>query len=806
MHSNLADGTTGEVLLIDVFVSGRTARVERPLTYVAACDESLRIGDVVRVPLGPRELYGFVIDVRYGVAPPNVRAIVGRVKATRGFDEAGLALARFIADRYCCSLGEALGCVAFAPALPRVVDRFVLERVPAVEEFPLIAPRIVRLIANELATGFRVETFLRHPEARRAGDRRQLLSSLTSLQRAGVLRRERTFRAPSVAEKRERYLYATGLECGGPRVRELTAQVAAAGSIRSSDALHAGYSHALISRAVRDGALRVSHVRVALSRKSVQTQDMHVPTPEQASAIAAIEDATNAGSFTELLLQGITGSGKTLVYLRAIAHVVARGGRAIVLVPEIALTPQTARRFEAAFGERVAVLHSALSERERFESWSSAARGEVDVVVGARSAVFAPLENVSLIVVDEAHERTYKQEMSPRYDTLAVARERMRLACGALVLGSATPPLEAYEAAQRGDIAHLRLQTRATSLPLPAITIVDLAREFAGGNRRIFSGQLVDALERCLGRGEKAVLLINRRGDARFVLCRACGTVPECSRCSVSLVAHRSETLLRCHLCDAQRSLPSRCPNCGAGPILEFGIGTQKVEETVTTLFPQARVVRMDSDTTTRVGDHARLLDEFASRADVLVGTQMIAKGLDFPTVTLACVVAADGGLHAPDFRASERTFDLITQVAGRSGRALPGEAIIQTYSPSHPAIAFAAEHDYDGFAAHELAQRRELGYPPFSELIYLGVLGHDHAAVVAEAVRCTELLTRLGEGEVLGPAPYPVPRVNDEWRYRIAIKALDASSARRFIRDDLQSLAMRPRSSGVRLVVNADP
>jgi primosomal protein N' (replication factor Y) len=806
VHPSSAEAEARIVPLVDVFVTGRVARVDRPLTYLHAGEEEARIGDVVRVPLGPRELYGFVIATRSGVPPPNVRPVVARASAMRAFDEAGLALARWIADRYCCSLGEALGCVAFAPALPRVVDRFRLERTPDVRDHPSIAPRIIRLIADDLATGFAAEAFLRHPEARRAGDRRQLLAALAELQRTGVLRRERTFLAPSIAEKRERHLHATGKPIAGPRVQALVAAVTAAGSMRQSDALLAGFSRALIARAVRDGALRESHERVASVRNLNVLYDNFTPTQEQVDAIAAIGRAIDAPGFSEMLLQGITGSGKTLVYLRAIARVVANGGRAIVLVPEISLTPQTARRFEAAFGERVAVLHSALSERERFESWNAAARGEVDIVVGARSAVFAPLRDVRLIVVDEAHERTYKQETSPRYDALAVARERMRLAGGTLVLGSATPPLESYEAALRGEIAHLRLNTRATSLPLPATTIVDLAREFEGGNRRIFSGALVDALERRLERGEKSVLFVNRRGSARFVLCRACGAVPECARCSVSLVAHRSEMLLRCHLCDAQRPLPSLCTACGAGPIREFGVGTQTVADTVMELFPNARVVRMDSDTTTRVGDHARLLDEFATRGDVLVGTQMIAKGLDFPTVTLACVVAADAGLHAPDFRASERTFGLITQVAGRSGRALAGEAIVQTYAPTHPAIAFAAEHDYDAFAAFELAQRRELRYPPFAELVYLGIIGRDYAAVVERAGRYAELLTRMNAGEVLGPAPYPVARVNDEWRYRIAVKAKDASAIRRFIRDELLAYAARERSSGVRLAVNADP
>jgi primosomal protein N' (replication factor Y) len=380
----------------------------------------------------------------------------------------------------------------------------------------------------------------------------------------------------------------------------------------------------------------------------------------------------------------------------------------------------------------------------------------------------------------------------------------MRLAGGTLVLGSATPPLDAYRRARAGEIAHLRLDRRATDMPLPTVEIVDLAAEFERGNRRIFSARLVEALGMRLERGEKSVLFVNRRGSASFILCRACGAVPECARCSVSLTVHRSEARLRCHLCDAQRSIPNACPACGGGPIREFGVGTERVAEAVSALYPSARIVRMDSDTTTRVGDHARLLDEFSSRADVLVGTQMVAKGLDFPTVTLVGVVAADIGLNVPDFRAAERTFDLITQVAGRSGRAIPGEAIVQTYAPEHPAITFAARHDYDGFALAELAQRRELGYPPYAELIYLGTIGRSRPAVEAAATKYAELLTTLSGTEVLGPAPYPIARVNDEWRYRIAVKARDATDARRFVRETLVPIAAADRH--VRLAVNVDP
>ncbi len=789
-----------------MFVQQRTARVERPLTYAVPDGMTLELGDVVRVPLGPRELYGFAIGApRDALLAPGTRAVVERVAGPRAFDADALALARWMAERYCCSLGDALDAVTFAAAIPRVVDRFSVVGSLDPSAFPTVPPRFVRLIASDFTDGFALEALLRHPEARRAGDRRTLLAAISALQRAGILARTRTFVAPRVAEAREKFLTATGTAVRGPRIAALVRLAADAGGIRRRDALLAGFSHAIVARAIREGALRETTERARRARTSGAREDQDfIATEEQARAIETIAASLERGAFAEILLQGVTGSGKTFVYIRAIAETIAHGGRAIVLVPEISLTPQTSRRFEGVFGDRVAVVHSGLSERERFDSWHAAARGEIDVIVGARSALFAPLPDVRLVVIDEAHERTYKQDTVPRYDALDVAREKMRLAGGTLVLGSATPPLDAYRRACDGEIVHVRLDRRATDMPLPAVEIVDLAAEFERGNRRIFSARLVEALGVRLERGEKSVLFVNRRGSASFMLCRACGAVPECARCSVSLTVHRTEALLRCHLCDAQRAIPATCPACGGGPIREFGIGTERVAEAVRALYPSARIVRMDSDTTTRVGDHARLLDEFGARADILVGTQMVAKGLDFPTVTLVGVVAADIGLNVPDFRAAERTFDLITQVAGRSGRAIPGEAIVQTYAPGHPAITFAARHDYDGFARYELAQRRELGYPPYAELVYLGTIGRSRAAVEAAAAKYAELLTTLPGIEVLGPAPYPIARVNDEWRYRIAIKAPRAAEARQFVRETLVPIAAADR--GVRLAVNVDP
>jgi primosomal protein N' (replication factor Y) len=619
------------------------------------------------------------------------------------------------------------------------------------------------------------------------------------------LRRDRRFVDPRTHEYRIKVLLPGDATIKGKKAAALAQFVQEQPGVPRADALLAGFSSAVIARAIKTGALREEEVVPSRTRESAHIGGPPFPaTREQATALKRINEWLDDEAYHEALIHGVTGSGKTYVYVEAIKRVVREGGRAIVLVPEISLTPQTARRFEAAFGERVAVLHSALSERERFDAWQACMRGEIDVVVGARSAVFAPLENVRLLVVDESHETSYKQDTSPRYHAVTVARERMRRAHGVLLLGSATPSLESYAAAIAGKIELIELRERATAQPMPDVQVVDLGKEFETGNKRMFSSTLVQALDERLKRGEKTVLFVNRRGSANFLLCRTCGSVPECPRCSVSLTVHRSEGLLRCHYCDYQAPIPTACQQCGLVTIKEFGIGTERVAEEVTRLFPDARVLRMDSDTTTRVGDHARILNAFEEDGDVLVGTQMVAKGLDFPTVTLVGVVAADVGLHIADFRAAERTFAIVSQVCGRSGRARPGEAIVQTYSPTHPAIIAAAAHDYTGFARGELEERRTLAYPPFVRLVYLGVIGRSRTAASEAARRYADILRPLGVGEVLGPAPYPVARLNDEWRFRIALKTRNPKLARNAIRERILPLARSDRTT--RLALNVDP
>ncbi|HTA38415.1 MAG TPA: primosomal protein N' [Candidatus Acidoferrales bacterium] len=793
---------------IEALAAIRSSRFDLPLTYDAA-ELALQVGDVVRVPLGSREMLAFVVSPPREERTPQkgLRAVLERVAVPRAFDETGLHLARFVAEHYLCTLGEALGAVVLAGAIPRMRD--VLVRTvasPNPQRYPSVPPRLVRLIWEELGESFPLDTLLRHPEARRAGDRAALLRFLQALLRSGELRRDRHFEQPKTREYRVRVLELGPRGIKGKKAEALVAFVAEQPGVPRADALLAGFSNAVIARAVKAGALRELDREVAPRGRAERSiaPPAFPPTSEQTAALERIGRMLDGGAYAEALIHGVTGSGKTYVYVEAIARVLREGGRAIVLVPEISLTPQTARRFEAAFGDRVAVLHSALSERERFEAWQACVRGDIDVVVGARSAVFAPLQGVRLLVVDESHESSYKQDSVPRYHAVAVARERVKREGGVLLLGSATPSIESYAAAKAGKLELIEMHERATAQPLPAVRVVDLAKEFEAGNKRIFSTPLVQALGERLERGEKSVLFVNRRGSAGFVLCRSCGHVPECPRCSVSLSAHRAEGLLRCHYCDHQEPLSKLCASCGLETVREFGIGTERVAEEVTRLFPGARVLRMDSDTTTRVGDHARILGAFEEEGDVLVGTQMVAKGLDFPTVTLAGVVAADLGLHLPDFRASERSFGLIAQVCGRSGRARPGEAIVQTYAPDHPAIVFAARHDYEGFAAQELAERKALGFPPARRLLYLGVIGRSKAGTREVAERYADTLRAETKDDVLGPAPYPIARLNNEWRFRIAVRTRQMKALRSSIRSLILPLAHADRAT--RLALNVDP
>lgn len=542
--------------------------------------------------------------------------------------------------------------------------------------------------------------------------------------------------------------------------------------------------------------------------------------PAEIAELLTLDEQPRSQAF---LLHGVTGSGKTEIYLRAIGRALRRGRQALVLVPEIALTTQLVRRFAARFPGKLAVLHSNLSDGERYDEWRRLRRGEARIAIGSRSAVFAPLPELGIVIVDEEHEPTYKHDGAPRYHARDVAAALAHVSSCVLVFGSATPSVESYTAAMNGRMQLLELLERVgpgrdhaglprpQALPLPPVRLVDMRRELQQGNRSIFSRPLREGLENILQRREQAILFLNRRGAASFIMCRDCGHVISCPNCSSPLVLHyegevpsyedrraaaidqgnnglhaiSGASVLICHSCGHSEFVPGNCPSCWSTRIKSFGIGTQRVVEEVATLFPDARTLRWDRDTVTRKGDHARMLDRFlAHEADVLVGTQMIAKGLDLPMVALVGVVAADTGLYLPDFRAGERAFQLMTQVAGRAGRRNAGaEVVIQTYTPEHYALLAAQEHDYHSFYAQEIAYREQTGYPPFGRLVrFVYAAGSDaagrrEAEDFAAEIRALASSVQLYDWGLIGPAPAFFHRVRNRYRWHMLLRAADPTA-----------------------------
>ena len=539
-------------------------------------------------------------------------------------------------------------------------------------------------------------------------------------------------------------------------------------------------------------------------------------TAAQREAVTAILAGVTEGREQTILLHGVTGSGKTEVYRRVIAEVAARGQTAILLVPEISLTSQVARRFLDDFGAQAAVVHSGLPLSKKQRIWEEILAGQIKVVIGARSAVFAPLPNLGLIILDEEHDGAYQQEENPKYHARDVARRRMQqLGSGAVVLGSATPSLEAYAAAKRGIVRLLELPERFNRRPLPRVDVVDMKNELSGGNKSIFSALLAQKIDARLERDEQVILFLNRRGYATYVFCRECGYVATCPQCDVSLTYHSQRQALRCHYCGYRTEVSHHCPQCGSIYLRFFGQGTQRLEEEVQTRFPEARVLRLDADAT-EGQRHQKIIGAFRRReADILVGTQMLAKGFDFPEVTLVGVMLADQLLNMPDFRARERAFQLLTQVAGRAGRQQKaGEVILQTYTPQDRALLYAAHHDYRGFFQEELFFRKKLTYPPFAHIIRVTILHEQEeravraAGELAAAVRAQPETTPDGGYQVMGPAPALIPKLKKTYRWQLLVKGKQPAVLRRIVHRGVSLFYRQPggTSAGTRLNIEVNP
>ncbi len=707
-----------------VIVDIPTRELDRPFDYlVPEAIDGVEVGSCVLVDFANRPAVGYVVGISAHSDRSKLKALIA-VLGGPFFQDSASALAEWIAAEYACPLSAALR--LFTP--------------------PGGTPKAVR---TERESGGVWE--LRRAGVGPVDDRWVHITS------AG---REYAPRKNATAQR----AVLDALSEGPVRAAELTADLGAVtGSLRALEAA---------------GAIAIERrrrTREALVRERPAPRHSAL-TDGQTRALEAISQAEGRADGSVVVVEGVTGSGKTEVYLRAIENVVASGRSACVLVPEVSLTPQTVGRFRSRFGDDVAVLHSRLAPGERYDQWDLVRTGAARIVVGARSALFAPFNDLGLIVIDEEHEFSYKQSSSPRYHARDVAAKMVELTGATLVLGSASPSMETISRCDSGEWTRVALPDRVTGKALPPVTVVDMSAEFADGHRSMFSRPLIGALEEVARRRDKAVLFLNRRGFASFLLCRECGYVPECDSCSTSLTYHEVGARLACHHCGATRPVPATCPRCSSPYLRQFGAGTQRVEAELASLLPDLPVVRMDADTTKGKGGHERALAQFeAHDTAILLGTQMIAKGLDYPEVTLVGVINADTTLHLPDFRAGERTYQLLEQVAGRAGRGeRHGRVIVQTYWPDHPAIQAASRHAPEVFYQEEKAVRAELGYPPFGRLANILFWGGDKAAVAEMASAWSDALTiRLpGEWSLLGPSPAPISRLKGAWRWHLLVKA----------------------------------
>jgi primosomal protein N' (replication factor Y) len=732
---------------------------------------SIDVGTRVKVPFGPRQVNGVVTEVIEESTHTNLREIVKIIGAPSMVTPQVLKLARWIGDYYCCA--------------PEIALKSVLPEAVRKEDARFKQHLFVRLCSA-------------HGEAPKLTKRQQDILHVMEEWRELPLQRLLTLTGATPATIRK--LEDKGLITIAPEIDERDPYA-------REEILP---TQPLVLNAEQAKALEKIKARMAegQGRKGEREQ------AGNASGPSAPSPPFSSATF---LLHGVTGSGKTEVYLQAIAHALEQGKGAIVLVPEISLTPQTVERFKARFSSGplrtlVAVLHSHLSAGERHDEWHKIRQGRARIVIGARSAIFAPVHPLGLIIVDEEHEHSYKQEESPRYHARDVAVVRGQFENAVVVLGSATPSMESFHNAKRGKYELLELTTRVDDQKMPVVRVVDMRAE----NRKqkglpIFSTQLKEAITQRLERKEQTILFLNRRGYSTSLQCPDCGYVAECPNCSVSLTFHRRAAILLCHICGHSSKAPLACPqpNCGNASIRYSGLGTEKVEETLAKLFPHARVTRMDSDTLKKKDDFRRILGDFRTgKIDILVGTQMIAKGLHFPNVTLVGIIYADLSLHIPDFRAGERTFQLITQVAGRAGRGdVEGEVFVQAFTPFHPAIQYARRHDYTGFYDQEIEFREQLKYPPLARIALLTLKGRNEEKVKLSAAHVrTELEKLVGTSAdlvIAGPAPAPLARAETFYRYQLMLRTRGMSKLSRAIAQLQTTLAL---PDDVQMAVDIDP
>jgi len=798
--------------------------LETPLDYRIpfALRTSCHIGQRVLVPLGPRQVLGYIVHVAHTSSVDDLKDLIDILDETPLLTPALLQLTRWMASYYLCPWGQVLK--AAVPEGFRVHTEAVYTVTAPAQEQGAAWPKgragevLQCLVQHGTQSQHEIERLL-------AGQ--DCTAVLRRLQQQGLLQRQQQRLAPKTRPRMVSLvrlcLAANAATTLHQQVQQRSPNQAAVLALLQEQPVwelaalrqRLPGAAAAVKRLALLGAVELTTVekrRAVIPAASTASAPLPTLNPAQQHALWQIESRLGTAESAPILLYGVTGSGKTEVYMRAIATVLRQGKTALVLVPEIALTDQLVDRFVARFASQIAVLHSGLSAGERFDEWRRLASGEARIAIGARSAVFAPVENLGLIVVDEEHDTSYKQEETPRYHARDVAIVRAQQAQAVVVLGSATPALETFHNARSGKYLSLSLPQRVEEKPLPSITILD-QRAHATPNERIISTPLYQAIAACLARQEQCLILINRRGFAAYLQCRDCGAVPQCNHCSVSLTYHRRDRTIKCHYCDASAPMPALCPACSSPKLHPFGLGTQQVEEVLQALFPAARLARMDRDTTRGKASHQRILRTLGSGdIDILVGTQMIAKGHDYPNITLVGVVSADATLSIPDFRAPERLFQLLTQVAGRAGRGqAPGHVVIQTYRPDHYSLAFAQHHDFSGFFQDEIQRRQVMLYPPYTRLARL-IVDSSETVRAEEASRWlgTVLQRHLGsppQVALLGPAEAPLAKIKDRYRWHLLLKATSSRALHQCLQATLaESQQEREHVRAVRIHVDIDP
>ncbi len=775
-------------MIAKIIVDHRSKNVDRVFDYLVPeeLENSLEIGSRVLVPFsaGNREVEGFCVGFSEESKSKNLKSVIKLANDTPGFDEDMLAVIEWMHKKYLTPYLDIIHTIVPAGTAVKSREWIILEE--KTEEKSEIRRNIISIL-DDNGGGMEYDDL-----KERCG--RDIQNQVRAMIKEGTLRKEYR-QSVNVQDKKVRCIRLAvsseeAAEAAASLVKKAPVQSKMLDILASNDIISTADlqkftngSYNAITALVQKGLAEVFEKTVERdpyrSRIFKKTEKM-TPTPEQERAINAITDSIESGDGKTYLLHGVTGSGKTEVFMQAIEYAVNMGKSAIMLVPEISLTPQMVSRFMSRFGSRIAIFHSGLSLGERHDQWKRIKDGDADIVIGARSAVFAPLKNIGIIIMDEEHSDTYKSDMSPRYHARETAIFRAKQSGAAVVLASATPSVESYYKAKTGEYTLLEMNTRYNNNKMPDIYVSDMRSELSRGNKSMLSGRLYREVSENLKRGEQTILFLNRRGFSTFVSCRTCGYVPQCPNCNISLTYHKFDNVLKCHYCGYARPNYIVCPECGSKYIRYFGGGTQKVEEEINRLFPNATTIRMDMDTTGKKQSHEKILRKFEKdKIDILIGTQMVAKGLDFENVTLVGVITADTMLHINDFRSGERTFAMLEQVSGRAGRgSKEGRAVIQTYTPEHEAVSLVKTHDYVSFYNSEIEERNLMWYPPFCKIISVQFQGSSEGLVSQAAkyfVKAVGDIKDMGQRiQVLGPIPSYISKIKNKYRWQIIFKCED--------------------------------